>query len=250
MANPGFSIVLLEDDFSFSLEIELLLEKMGLELVARFVRAEDALEYVKHSPPSLVLSDIFLNGEMTGVEFGQQIKEYNIPIILFTVDADRTLYEEAKKAILIAYIIKPFDDLTLQAAIELAQKRLRLLNLGIEAASKMEETQTIYKDSFFIKKNKKLHKIEIKDIYWIQSDGNYCTIFTDEGKHVVLMSLTKLKNKLPVDKFVQTHRSFLVQLNKVSNVDYTNNQLVVNSESLPIGRRFKSQLIKRLNFLH
>ena len=104
----SFKIVMVEDDFQFMLKVEMLLDEMGLKLMAKFESAEEAMPYIQANPPDLILMDIFLKGKMTGVELANKVNDLGIAFIIFSADTDQELYDVAKKVNLIAYIIKPF----------------------------------------------------------------------------------------------------------------------------------------------
>lgn len=242
----SFKIVIVEDDFQFVLKVEMLLDQMGLKLEKSFESAEDALPYIRSNPPDLVLLDIFLKDKMTGIELAQQVNDLGIFFIIFSADSDEELYDTAKQVNLIAYIIKPFNNLTLKSAIEMALKKMGHYQDDIETLAD-SSTETIFKYSFFIRKNKQLVKISINDIKWIYSEGNYCFIVTINRKHVIKASLTKLVKRLPINKFVRVHRNYLVMVSRIDNVDYANNCLYIEHNEVPIGRTYKADLVKRLN---
>ena len=104
-------------------------------------------------------------------------------------------------------------------------------------------------DSFFVKSGHMLQRIKILDIHWIHSDGNYCTIVTADKKYAVKISLTKIKQRLPEDYFVQIHRSYVVQTGLIRNIDLTSLEVFIEDQGIPLGRTFKEDLINSLNLL-
>ncbi|MEM9821305.1 MAG: LytTR family DNA-binding domain-containing protein, partial [Bacteroidota bacterium] len=194
----------------------------------------------------LVLLDVFLKGKMTGVELANQVNDLGISFIIFSADADEELYDVAKQVNLIAYIIKPFDNLTLKSAIEIALRKMGNYDEDIETLAE-SSADTVFRYSFFIRKNKQLIKISINDIKWVYSEGNYCFIMTENRKHVVKASLSKLVERLPANKFARVHRSYLVMVSRIENIDYANNRLYIEDNEVPIGRTYKADLVKRLN---
>ena len=103
--------------------------------------------------------------------------------------------------------------------------------------------------SFFVKSGHMLHKVKFSEIQWIHSDGNYCTIHTKDRKYAVKISLTKIKQRLPLGLFAQIHRSYIVQIELISNIDLTTLEVYLEDEALPLGRTYKEDLIKQLNLL-
>lgn len=104
-------------------------------------------------------------------------------------------------------------------------------------------------ETFFVKNGHTLQRVHVKDICWIHSEGNYCTLTTPEKKFVIKISLAKLQQRLPAKLFTQIHRSYIVQTELISRIDIGTNEVFIGSQALPLGRRFKSELIGRLNLL-
>ena len=105
------------------------------------------------------------------------------------------------------------------------------------------------KESIFVKFNNFYQRINVVDINWIMSEGNYVTIYVGEKKYAIKWSLTQIKNELPADDFIQIHKRYIINIDKVERLNLANNQITIADTPLPIGRTFKSDLIERLNLL-
>ena len=105
------------------------------------------------------------------------------------------------------------------------------------------------KENLFIKDGRILQKILIEDIIWISSEGNYITIHTSGKRFVLKMSLRRVKEFLSENAFTQIHRNFIVQINCIDRIDTSSNSLNIADKELPIGRRFKSNLLNKLNLI-
>jgi len=92
-------------------------------------------------------------------------------------------------------------------------------------------------DYIFVKSNKLLKKILFKDILYIESMENYVVIQTVSCKEVVYTTLKQLYESLPEDIFQQTHRSYIVNIEKVTAID--GNQLTISSYKIPVARNFR-----------
>ena len=95
-------------------------------------------------------------------------------------------------------------------------------------------------DYIFVKSNKLLKKILFKDILYIESMENYVVIQTVSCKEVVYTTLKQLNDSLPQDVFQQTHRSYIVNLEKVTAID--GNQLTLSSYKIPVARTFRDSI--------
>ena len=102
-------------------------------------------------------------------------------------------------------------------------------------------------ESFFVKSSNLYHRIDVEDIEWIQSEGNYCTIQLPEKRYVVKMSLSSILEELAEYDFRQVHKRYIVNKLKIDKLDISNNQLFINSNAIPIGRTFKNEIVKNLN---
>ena len=89
-----------------------------------------------------------------------------------------------------------------------------------------------------------------EEILWVTSEGNYAQINTKENQYINRISLTGLLKLLPPHQFIKIHKCHIVQINAISRIDKTNNEVVVNHQKIPIGRSFKSTLFNSLKLIH
>ncbi len=117
-------IVVVEDENIVALDIERSLKKFGYDVIAVLTSGEEALVAVEKNLPDLVLMDIQLKGEMTGIEAASEIqKKYNIPVIFLTAYADESTFNKAKESEPYGYILKPFEEADLHTTIEVTLKK-------------------------------------------------------------------------------------------------------------------------------
>lgn len=113
-------IMIAEDEGLIAQRIKISLERMGCEVVAAASRGEEAMEKAVDLKPDLIMMDIMIKGEMDGIETAIQIREkYDIPVIYLTAYGDNKTLERAKASKPVGYILKPINDLQMQAAIEI-----------------------------------------------------------------------------------------------------------------------------------
>ncbi len=242
--NP-FNIFLVEDNLSFALEIEMLIQQLGYGFSGQVDNAQDAIEGIESKLPDLVLVDIGIKGQGNGIELATYLEKKNIPFIFITQSRDRTTYASAQALKPIAYLVKPFDLLTLQSTLEEAVRKLEANKKRVDAAAGMENDQ----ESFYIRNNNVLNRIEFSDIYWIKSDGNYCNIHTEKKKYVTKVSLVSMMKKLEKLEFIRVHKQFIVPIRRIENINLFNNLLYIGDKMIPIGRSYKSSLVKQLNLI-
>ena len=114
-------ILIVEDEYIIAEDIKRILKKSGYEVVGNVQTGEDAIESVEEHQPELVLMDIHLKTDMSGIEAAQIIYDnYRIPFVYLTAYADKKTLEKAKITQPRGYVLKPFDTRELLAAVEIA----------------------------------------------------------------------------------------------------------------------------------
>ncbi|ACL17507.1 response regulator [Methanosphaerula palustris] len=116
-------ILIVEDDDIIARVIDWRLKKLGYQVCGRASTSVEAIDLVKDHKPDLVLMDINIRGDVDGIDTALMIKkEFTIPIIYITSHSEGPTLERAKESKPDGFIIKPFEDIDLRVAIELALK--------------------------------------------------------------------------------------------------------------------------------
>ena len=114
-------ILVVEDERIIAKDIKMSLENWGYDVCALVASGEDVIERAKRENPSLVLMDIKLKGEMDGIETVNQLRSYlDVPVVYLTAHADDNILQRAKVTEPMGYLVKPFKDIELHSAIEMA----------------------------------------------------------------------------------------------------------------------------------
>lgn len=114
-------ILVVEDEAIITMQLECQLSAMGYDVAGMAPSGEDAVDKTRRLRPDLVLMDIVMPGTMNGIEAAKIItRELDIPVVFVTAYADDAIIEKAKSARPYGYIVKPFNELELKAAIEVA----------------------------------------------------------------------------------------------------------------------------------
>lgn len=236
------SILIVEDDFSYALEVEMIVHELGYKTLTTVNNSEDAVKVIRSEKPDLVLMDVFIEGKKDGIGVAQEISDLKIPLIFITSHNSLDIYNQARGQSPFAFITKPFDKFTLQSTIESA---VNLLDNNSSKAMELLNT----KDHFFIKQNNRLDKVFLKDIQWIEADGNYCILHTDQRRYAIKISLRKLKERLPQETFMQIHRGQIVQVDLIQNLDLAEGIVKLENADLTLGPKYRAGLLDRLNLL-
>jgi PAS domain S-box-containing protein/putative nucleotidyltransferase with HDIG domain len=120
-------ILVVEDESIVARDIRNMLVGLGYEVTAVVPGAKTAVQKAQETHPDIVLMDVMLQGEITGVEAAEQIyTKFNIPVVYLTAYADSTTVQQAKKTEPFGYIIKPFEERELQTTIEIALYKYKM----------------------------------------------------------------------------------------------------------------------------
>jgi CheY-like chemotaxis protein len=112
-------ILIVEDEAIVAKDISVCLEKIGYEVMGSFSKGEKALEFLEEHKPDLVLMDIMLAGNISGIDASTKIKEnYDIPVVFLTAYADEKAIAKAKVTEPYGYVIKPFKEIDLRTSID------------------------------------------------------------------------------------------------------------------------------------
>ncbi len=248
MNNFQVNILIVEDNLSFALELQMLLEELNYNVIGRVDNSGDALDAIYSKNPDLIFMDIEINGSLSGLEIGQKIKHLEIPILYITSLSDNTHYEQAQASNMIGYLVKPVDKITVRATLDLAinkAHRSNMLNtsLGDEDSKEFVQENFVGKDIFFFKKRGTYHKVKISKIAFVKSDDNYCQTTTLDGAvFTTRITIRKMEDLLPPQKFIRTHRQYIVQTEHIDSIDFQESTLKIQQQVVPISRAKRKEL--------
>jgi len=244
MMENSLTVLIVEDDLSFAIELDILVKEIGYKVLGRADNSEDALGIILSESPDLILMDNDINGQKTGIELAEQIKHLSTPILFITSFGQTEYYERAKQTNFIGYLVKPIDKLSLRSSIELAIQNL-------EQSRLMENNGTLSNSrNLYFKKKGIYIKVAIEDILFVQADDDYTLTFTEKDSFTSSIRLNELEELLASDTtFLRIHRSYIVNLSKVNSVDPDNNKVYIGEHCIPFSRRTKSDLLKNMYLL-
>ncbi len=252
MDTTKVKILIVEDNLSFALELEMLVEELGYEVLARVDNSGEALDLIFSTPPDLILMDVDIKGNLTGLQIGERIKHLNIPIIFITSYGDEEHYAQAQNSFIVGYLVKPANKFSLKSAIEVALKAIasKQQDKVAKEEEKVDEDNFVLEDYIFIKKKKAYHKIEIKSIQCIIADGNYSILYVGDQKFITRFKLSYLEEILPKNHFLRIHRSNIINLMFFESVNLDEMEVKVKSgQSLLVSRNKKQVLLDKMNML-
>ena len=212
-----------------------------LELVSECRSAFEAMEIINRQPVQLLFIDINMP-DLSGLEF---VKSLDVkPYIVFTT-AYSEYAVEGFQVEAVDYLLKPvgFDNF-----LKAANKVKNLLELTGNYPKEALRTTTSH---LFVKSEYKLIRIELDDIKYIESRHEYIKIYLVNSEPVMTrLSMKSVEEQLPSEKFMKVHRSYIVNLSKISVIE--RNRIVFDYKTfIPISEQYKEKFQKYIdaNFL-
>lgn len=246
------SVLVVEDESIVAKDIQNSLKKLGYTVPSVENTGEDAIDAAGQHRPDLILMDIMLKGDISGIEAAEQIKNrYQIPVIFLTAYADESTLSKAKVTEPYGYIIKPFKEIDLHTSIEMA-----LYKHGKEQEVKKERDlyssivlDKSVEDCIFVKSNSRLVKVKTKEIYFVEALKDYVIIHTKEAKYTVHSTMKDMLAKLTSSEFLRVHRSYIVRVDKIVAIEQNNLVIEDDKKIIPVGGSYRDELHSRLRFV-
>ena len=246
------NILVVEDESIVAKDIQVCLRKLGYNVIGICSTGESAVEKALDERPDLIMMDIMLKGEMSGIQAAAAIrKDHDIPVIFLTAYTDRDTVDKAKETEPYGYIIKPFKEIDIQTAIEIAlykHSKEKVVKQERDFYYSLVEKQDSI-DMIFVKANQRLVKIKYGDIYFIEALKDYVVINTLERRYTIHSTMKDIESKMPEKQFVRVHRSFIIRIDKIKEIDHSNVVMDNDKKIIPVGGSYKDLLQERINLI-
>ena len=209
----------------------------SLQLVAVCNDAVEAIAALQHNPVDLMFLDIQMP-QLLGTDFVRTLK--NPPRVIFTT-AYRKFALEGFELDAVDYLLKPISfDRFLKAVNKVMQISLNGNGDHEPVESKKENGD----DYLYVRADRKMLKIALADIYYIESIKDYVKIITTTKTIITKQSISVLEETLPKEKFIRIHRSYIVNLTKIES--FTSELVGIGKHELPISRMYRHEVEKVL----
>lgn len=242
-------VLIIEDTKEESDALVNVLTANNYHIVGIAANYTDALHLFYQNKVDIVIIDVFLNGKPDGITFAETINivpNASKPFVFLTSSKDRQIFDRAKLTNPFSFLMKPFNELEILYAIEMAIEKF--YNQNNVFLSENQNT-VISNDHLFIKKKNILKKVLITDILYIEVEERYCNIITEKEKFVILISLTKMGLLLENNNFIKTHRNYIVNSDKIESIIVQDNEVVLKGNiSVPLSDKYKD-FTKKINIL-
>ena len=225
-------IVVDDDEMSRKVVVHFIEKTNFLQLTKEFDNAIDATHYLDEEHVDIIFLDVQMP-EMTGMEFINAL-EKDIEIILITSEQKYAVEAFEKKVT--DYLVKPIEYSRFLQASQKAQT-----NVEIKRAAAVKRKE------FFVRTDAKIVRIPYDNILFVEALADYVIIQTEAKKHIVHFTMKGIASRLPDDNFIRTHRSYIVNLDKIEALE--DNSILIGEKYIPIGASYKEAFLDLLNFL-
>ena len=228
-----YNVLIVDDEF---LARKLLSEYVSkveyLQLIDTCSDATKAMEVLHKEQIDILLLDIQMP-DISGMEMLKLIDK-KPSVILTTAYSEYAV--DAFSLGVIDYLLKPFDYARFLQAINKA--------VNINTSTAVANTD-MSNDYLMVKADYKLYKVNYDDLLFIEGQHEYVTFHTKAKRITALYSLKNLEDTLPKDRFVRVHKSFIVSIKNIEDIDKTN--VSVAGSKIPVGASYRDALIERLS---
>lgn len=232
--------LIIDDDATARLIVNKLCASVdNIEVVEEFSNAIEAIKFLNSNTVDVIFLDIHMPS-FSGFDFIKTLKDP--PKIILTT-SDRSFALDAfEYSCVVDYLVKPIE---LDRFRKSVGKLSAFNNNG--TTSDIQSSSESSVNDLYVNIDRRLIKINIPDIYLIEAKGDYIKIKTENSNHIVHSTLKKIENKLPSDMFLKVHRSYVINIHRI--IDIEDNSVLIKKDVIPVSRSNRGELMKRLNLL-
>ena len=231
-------IIVDDDEMSLAI-LESLINKTGfLNLKEKFTSAIDAANYLRNKVIDVVYLDVEMP-EMTGLELLSTL-ERKPQVILTTSNSKYAL--DAFDYDVTDYLLKPIENYARFLKASNKAKDNSMKGIGI-----LPNQNAALERFMFVKVDSLLVKIDYDTLLWVEAYGDYVKIYTEQKMYLVYTTLRAVEQELPITEFMRVHRSYIIRLDKIENIDQGN--LQIRDKIIPISNTYKPKLMERIHTL-
>lgn len=227
-------IIVDDDEMSRSTVQHFVEQTDFLTLKSNCSSAPEAIKALNEHQIDLIFLDIEMP-QMSGMEMLETLK-YN-PYIIF-ITSKREFAVEAFEHNVVDYLLKPLKYVRFIKAVN------KVLDLkGSVSNSSFDITE----EDIFVKTELKYVRIKFSEVYYVEAMADYVVLYLKDTKHIIHSTMKGIEKKLPSNLFIRVHRSYIVNVSRVDQIENTN--VIINNNKLPIGASYKADFMSKLRIL-
>lgn len=218
-----------------------------IEILGECGKGTEAVEKIDKLKPDIVFLDVQMPG-MTGFDVLEEIG--HDPYVIFTTAYDQYAIKAFEKNA-VDYLLKPMDEDRFRLAVNRALKRKKQENHNLEELLlSIKGEKTSYETHIFVQKSEKLFNLPVEEIIFLEASGDYTIITTKTDQFVSSSGIGKLEEILNPEIFIRVHRSTIINLNFLKEIErHLNGGMVVkmqNGKSFPVSRSYAKLIRKKV----
>ena len=223
--------IVLEDEEPARMLMRHYLNKIeDVELIESFDNAVEASDFLEHNTVDLIFTDIDMP-RLTGLDFIRMLSS-RPQVIIITAYPNRA--HEAFDLNVVDYIVKPVSFERLTQAIDKAKQLLLIEKPSVQT-------------DIFVKEAGKMVKLALNDIIYAEAMSDYVKIITDERPIIAHTTMTKFEEALPKSQFARVHKSFIINLKKMTTIDGADSSVTLSNKiEIPLGRTYKTEFLAKI----
>jgi DNA-binding LytR/AlgR family response regulator len=206
-----------------------------IAIVAQCADAVEAYNVLHEQQVDVILLDIEMPG-MSGLELTRTLGDAR-PLIIFTT-SKKEYASEAFDLNVVDYLVKPITPGRFLQAVDKARDVLQ---------SQSEEVKTSNDEFIFIRDSNIVRRLKLGDILFAEAMGDYVKLYTPERFYAIHTTLKAVEQRLPADKFLRVHRSYMVAVDKIDTIQ--EGVLVIGRKTVPVADAYRADLNRRMNIL-
>jgi len=206
-----------------------------LHLDAEFDNPLKANKMLSEGNVQLIFLDIQMP-KLTGLAFFKALA--HAPPVVFTTAYPQYALDGFELNAL-DYLVKP---ISFERFLKAAMRAKEYYEVRAKNASELQPQGK--EDFFFIKADNKLVKIVYEEILFVEALQNYVSIYTETKKYITYLTFKSIEEYLPTDRFIKTHKSFIISASKIDNIE--GNDIRIGVHHIPISRTSKEDVMERL----
>ncbi|MDH5368301.1 MAG: LytTR family transcriptional regulator DNA-binding domain-containing protein [Cyclobacteriaceae bacterium] len=241
-------LVIDDEKLARDLLMEYITEIPEIDVIGQCSKGSEAVKMIDELMPELIFLDVQMPS-MTGFDVLDKISHE--PYVIFSTAYDQYAIQAFEKNA-VDYLLKPIDKERFKKAVERATERIKKDESNIEQliSTLNQEEKTQYSAHLFVQKSEKLLNIPVDEIIHLEASGDYSILSTANDQYVCSTGISKLAEKLNPDVYIRIHRSTIININRLKEIEkHFNGGLVVrmeNGKTFPVSRTYTKELKKKM----
>ncbi len=236
-------ILIAEDVSNLEIDLQNRLKNLGFEVVALVSSPDETLKMLEEKKADLVIMDTYSDLQTDGFVAAKTIQErFGVPVMFLSAEDKKDFTNEIKDIGPCVFLNKPVSDNELLAGVLSSGEQE--VNTEVPVLQKAASASYI-----FVRADYRLNKIRLTDIYYLEAKKDYVIIHTSDNVYTVHATMKDMMRVLPDDMFIRTHRSYIVNLDKVFSIKYPDLIIENKMKTIPIGGLYRKSFFDKINII-